>query len=227
MKIMILQCAQLYLNEHMDMQDSPSDLSITPTLIRETSLTYIEEGDLFASEMQTIVNAVNCRGVMGKGIALKFKQEYPDMFKDYRSLCDQKRVILGQPYLWKESDPWILNFPTKDDWKKKSKIKSIEDGLRYLAEHAQEWGITSLAIPALGCGEGGLNWEDVRPLIQRYLEPLHIPIEIYSPMITPQINYEHHHRLTGKRGRTSSDFFSSEERKSKSMTLSSSSFRIK
>lgn len=199
------------------MQDNATDVSTSPT----TLIRHIEEGNLFASKMQTIVNAVNCRGVMGKGIALKFKQQYPNMYQNYRSLCQQKRITLGHPHLWTESDPWILNFPTKDDWKNKSTLASIEDGLRYLAEHVRTWGITSLAIPALGCGEGGLNWDDVRPLIQKYLGPLDIPIEIYAPVITPT------NRLSKKRGRTSSDFFPPEEKKSNSMTQSSSSLRLK
>jgi O-acetyl-ADP-ribose deacetylase (regulator of RNase III) len=143
---------------------------------------YLKKGDLLGSNVQTLVNTVNCVGVMGKGIAYGFKCKYLDMFKEYKKLCDKKQIKMGQPYLYKVSDErWIINFPTKNHWKNSSKLSDIEDGLKYLAKNLKEWGVTSIAIPPLGCGNGGLNWDDVRPLIEKYLKPIGIKTEIYVP----------------------------------------------
>lgn len=138
-------------------------------------------GDILESSAQTVTNTVNCVGVMGKGLALQFKRRYPQMYDDYVARCKSGGVIPGQPYLYRGHDRWILNFPTKRDWRARSRPEDIEAGLRFLKEHAQEWGITSLALPPLGCGEGGLNWDDVRPIILRYVSDLGIPVEIYEP----------------------------------------------
>ncbi|MEI6095677.1 MAG: macro domain-containing protein [Gammaproteobacteria bacterium] len=147
-------------------------------------ITIIDRGDLFASGIQTLVNPVNCRGAMGKGLALIFKKRYPLMFQDYQNRCKQNLVKLGEPYIWKETSSlspiWVLNFPTKGNWSNKSNLHDIRNGLQHLAQHAKEWGITSLAIPALGCGLGGLSWEAVLPEITTYLAPLQIPIQIYK-----------------------------------------------
>jgi O-acetyl-ADP-ribose deacetylase (regulator of RNase III) len=139
-------------------------------------------GDLFSSQAQTLVNTVNCVGVMGKGVALGFKERYPDMYKEYVRLCDAKRVRLGEPYLYKElTGPWILNFPTKDHWRSVSKLSDIIAGLRYLEAHFEDWGIESLAVPPLGCGNGGLEWRVVGPTLYRHLNKLGIPVELYAP----------------------------------------------
>lgn len=145
-------------------------------------LILVKQGDILGSRMQTVVNTVNCVGVMGKGIALAFKQRYPVMFEDYKERCRRKEVKLGEPYLYKAtSDCWILNFPTKNHWRMQSDIRDIEKGLLFLATHAIEWEITSLAVPPLGCGNGSLNWAEVYPLIRKYLDPLGMAIEIYAP----------------------------------------------
>lgn len=142
----------------------------------------IKQGDLLGSRMQTLVNTVNCVGVMGKGIALSFKKSYPEMFTDYKRRCDKKEVKLGVPYIYSISaEKKIVNFPTKNHWKTPSKLCDIEEGLKQLASSIRIWKITSLALPALGCGNGGLKWEDVYPLIQRHLFSLEIPIELYIP----------------------------------------------
>ena len=139
-------------------------------------------GDLFDSEAQTLVNAVNCAGVMGKGIALAFKRRYPAMFADYVARCKDGRVRLGEPYLYRgESLPWVLNFPTKNHWRSAAKLEDIVAGLAYLEAHYRVWGITSLAIPALGCGAGRLAWDVVGPVLHDALGRLDIPAELYAP----------------------------------------------
>jgi uncharacterized protein YwgA/O-acetyl-ADP-ribose deacetylase (regulator of RNase III) len=139
-------------------------------------------GDLFGSKSQTLVNTVNCVGVMGKGVAVGFKERFPDMYREYVRLCDAHRVHLGEPYLYKKlTGPWVLNFPTKDHWRSVSKLSDIIKGLEYLKAHYREWGIESLAVPPLGCGNGGLEWRVVGPTLYRYLSDLDIPVELYAP----------------------------------------------
>jgi len=142
-------------------------------------------GDIFESELQTIVNTVNCVGVMGKGVALEFKKRFPDMFEDYEALCRAKKVRLGEPYLYRRlTPPWILNYPTKDHWRSVSRLDDIISGLEYLVTHYREWGITSLAVPPLGCGHGQLEWRVVGPTLYRHLNVLDIPVELYAPFGT-------------------------------------------
>jgi O-acetyl-ADP-ribose deacetylase (regulator of RNase III)/uncharacterized protein YwgA len=143
-------------------------------------------GDLFSSQAQTLVNTVNCVGVMGKGVALEFKKRWPAMFEDYQRRCAQKRVRLGEPYLYRDlSGTTIVNFPTKDHWRSPSRIADIERGLDYLVAHAEAWGIRSLALPPLGCGNGGLEWSEVGPLIFRKLHDARFDVEVYAPFGTP------------------------------------------
>lgn len=143
-------------------------------------------GDMFESRAQTLVNTVNCVGVMGKGVALEFKKRFPEMFKDYVRRCEAKKVRPGRPYLFKQMfPPWILNFPTKEHWRSVSRLQDIEEGLRYLQQHYKEWGITSLAVPPLGCGHGQLEWRVVGPTLYRHLKAFDIPVELYAPFGTP------------------------------------------
>jgi len=140
-------------------------------------------GDLFASSAQTLVNAVNCVGVMGKGVALGFRRRFPDMYVDYVRRCRASQVRLGEPYLFRRSEPpWIVNFPTKDHWRSASSLSDVAAGLDHFASHCEEWGIESLAMPALGCGEGGLDWEAVRLMICSRLSALSIEVELYAPL---------------------------------------------
>ena len=142
--------------------------------------------DILQSKAQTLINTVNCVGIMGKGIALEFKKRFPDMFKDYVARCEQRKVNLGIPYLFvRPAPPHIINFPTKDHWKSVSRIDDIEQGLQYLVKNYQAWNVTSLAIPPLGCGNGQLEWRAVGPLIYRYASQMEIPIELYAPYGTP------------------------------------------
>jgi O-acetyl-ADP-ribose deacetylase (regulator of RNase III) len=139
-------------------------------------------GDLFASRAQTLVNAVNCVGVMGKGVALEFKKAYPAMFEDYAERCGRGKVRLGEPYLYQDSSGvMIVNFPTKDHWRSASRLADIERGLDYFVAHVREWGIRSVAFPALGCGNGGLEWREVGPLIYRKLCGRDFDAEVYAP----------------------------------------------
>jgi len=143
-------------------------------------------GDLFASQAQTLVNTVNCVGVMGKGVALEFKKRWPAMFEDYQRRCASKQVRLGVPYLYRDvAGAPIVNFPTKDHWRSPSRVADIENGLDYLVAHAEEWGIRSLAVPPLGCGNGGLEWSEVGPLIYRKLHGAPFDVEVYAPFGTP------------------------------------------
>jgi O-acetyl-ADP-ribose deacetylase (regulator of RNase III)/uncharacterized protein YwgA len=143
-------------------------------------------GDLFASEAQTLVNTVNCVGVMGKGIALEFRKRFPAMYEDYAGRCRRHEVHLGEPYLFRGlMPPWIINFPTKDHWRSVSRLSDIVAGLEYLKAHYREWGVYSLAVPPLGCGQGQLEWRVVGPTLWRYLRALDIPVELYAPAGTP------------------------------------------
>ena len=144
-------------------------------------------GDLFASQAQTLVNTVNCVGVMGKGVALEFKKRFPSVFNDYAARCARKEVRLGEPYLFGSADDQrVLNFPTKGHWRSPSKLADIESGLDYFVRHYSEWGIDSIAFPPLGCGNGGLEWAEVGPLIYGKLHRLPITIEVYAPYGTPK-----------------------------------------
>jgi O-acetyl-ADP-ribose deacetylase (regulator of RNase III)/uncharacterized protein YwgA len=139
-------------------------------------------GDILQSNAQTLVNTVNCVGVMGKGIALEFKNRFPDMCEDYLARCHRHEVRPGVPYLYRTLiPPQIINFPTKEHWKSVSRVTDIERGLSDLLAHYKAWGVTSLAIPPLGCGNGQLEWRVVGPLIYTHANQMDIPIELYAP----------------------------------------------
>lgn len=162
----------------------------------------MRKGDLFESSAQTLVNTVNTVGVMGKGVALGFKQRFPEMYRDYVQRCEHGLVKLGEPYLWQPLvEPWVLNFPTKAHWRKPSRLEDIVSGLEYLQSHYRAWGVRSLAVPPLGCGNGGLEWRVVGPTLYEHLSRLDIPVELYAPFTTP------HEELTPSylAGRRSSD----------------------
>lgn len=143
-------------------------------------------GDMFESDAQTLVNTVNCVGVMGKGVALAFKQRFPAMFEDYARRCERRAVKLGEPYVYEDKTGLkILNFPTKDHWRSASRMSDIDSGLTYLVEHYEAWGIKSIAMPPLGCGNGGLEWSEVGPLIYQKLHKLPIDVEVFAPYGTP------------------------------------------
>jgi len=154
-------------------------------------VTKILIGNILDSKAHVLINTVNCIGIMGKGIALEFKKRFSEMFKDYELKCKKGEVILGRPYIYKELiPPWIINFPTKKHWRSVSKIEDIQNGLQYLVNNYKKWGIQSLAVPPLGCGNGQLEWYEVGPIIYKALNLLDIPIEMYAPFGT------HSHMLT-------------------------------
>jgi len=139
-------------------------------------------GDIFQSKAQTIVNTVNCVGVMGKGVAAEFKKRYPAMYTDYKNRCTAKQIKLGEVYYYTDIfGVSIVNFPTKGHWRSPSKLGDIVQGLDYFISHYQEWGIESIALPPLGCGNGGLEWSLVGPIMYQKLSELKIPVEIYAP----------------------------------------------
>jgi O-acetyl-ADP-ribose deacetylase (regulator of RNase III) len=142
-------------------------------------ITYIE-GSLFTSTAQTLVNTVNTAGVMGKGLAKAFKTYYPEMFAEYAKLCAEKQFAAGQLLLYRTPHKWVLNFPTKRHWRQPSRLADIENGLATFVRTYPEQGISSVAFPQLGCGNGGLDWEGtVRPLMERYLQDLPLDVQIY------------------------------------------------
>lgn len=140
---------------------------------------YQKGGDIFESKAQVIVNTVNCQGVMGKGLALAFKQRYPDMFKVYQQECKTGKLRIGRPTLYQDSIPWILNFPTKDSWRANSKLEYLEKGLEFLVAHYKNAGIKSIAFPKLGAQNGKLSWDEVGPLMSEYLSQLDVDVYVY------------------------------------------------
>lgn len=145
-------------------------------------ITFVK-GDIFESPAQVLTNTVNCVGVMGKGIALEFKRRHPAMFMDYEVRCKMGEVQLGVPYLWEDERTQVLNFPTKGHWREDSRLQDIDAGLQYLVEHYQKMGICSVAMPPLGCGNGGLGWKDVRQMIEQKLGSItDLEVFVYEPL---------------------------------------------
>ncbi len=146
-------------------------------------ITYVVS-DIFYSPAKVLVNTVNTVGTMGKGLAYQFRQFYPQMNDQYRILCDQQQFKVGQLWLYKTPHKWILNFPTKADWRDPSRLEYLEQGLeKFVATYADK-GLTSVSFPMLGAGLGGLDWETVvRPVMERYLHdlPINIYIHLYEP----------------------------------------------
>ena len=145
------------------------------------TLTIINDRNIFDSQCQTIVNTINCVGVMGKGIALEMKKRYPEMFDKYKDYCDKGLINVGKLWLYKHSDEkWILNFPTKKHWKNKSEYEYIESGMIKFLETYKERGIKTIAFPMLGCSNGGLDKDIVIQIMAKYLiQCTDLIVEIY------------------------------------------------
>lgn len=148
-----------------------------------------KNGDMFETSAEAIVNTVNCVGVMGKGVALEFKRRWPENYKFYKKACDRGDLRPGQVLVFDRGNMfgvdgprYLVNFPTKDHWRAKSKIEYIDSGLDALVSQVASLSIQSIAIPPLGCGNGGLDWAVVRPLMQRKLSALvNVRVEIFAP----------------------------------------------
>lgn len=143
-------------------------------------------GNIFDSEVEALVNPVNCVGVMGKGLALEFKKRYPSCYKEYVVACKNSEIYPGKCFLsgtYLTHDPslpkYIINFPTKNHWRDKSELDDIKSGLESLNELIYEFDIKSLAMPALGCGLGGLRWKAVREVIENSFVSLDSDIDVY------------------------------------------------
>ncbi|WP_072620453.1 DarT ssDNA thymidine ADP-ribosyltransferase family protein [Spirulina major] len=162
----------------------------------------IVQGDMFFSQLQTLTVSVNCVGVMGKGLASTAKYRFPDVYVAYQDLCRSKEIVMGRPYLYKReisafddlrdkdlSDDrtgsnlptWFLLFPTKNHWRNQSSLTDIEQGMQWLVDNYKDQEIQSLAMPALGCGLGGLSWETVGPLMCSFLAQMDINCAVYLP----------------------------------------------
>jgi len=144
-------------------------------------------GNIWKADVEALVNTVNCVGVMGKGIALEFKKMYPKNFTAYRNACSRGEVTPGRMFVFDNGlllrPHYIINFPTKTHWKYPSKMEYIDSGLETLVYLIQQRGIVSIAIPALGCGNGGLNWSDVRPRIECAFAPLNaVDVRLFDPL---------------------------------------------
>lgn len=139
----------------------------------------IIDGNLFTSKAQTLVNTINTVGVMGAGIALEFRLRYPDMYKKYKELCKQKLIQIGKLWLYQADDRYILNFPTKENWKDDSKIEYLEKGLEKFVLTYKEKGIKSVAFPLLGSDKGNIPQNESLNLMLKYLKLCDIPVEIY------------------------------------------------
>ena len=143
-------------------------------------------GNILDSEAQALVNTVNTVGVMGKGIALQFKKAYPNNFKVYNQACKNSEIEIGKLFVTTDSnintgEKVIINFPTKQDWRKPSEYKFVEEGLKDLLRVIDNYSLKSIAIPPLGSGNGGLDWEKVKKLINYYLADIDIEILVYEP----------------------------------------------
>lgn len=148
-------------------------------------ITY-KTGNLFDSKADALINTVNTEGVMGKGIALQFKKEFPNNYKMYNELCKKGDFNIGDLLFFKEEniaagEKWIINFPTKTTWRKPSEYSYIETGLNSLISSLSNYPINSIALPPLGSGNGGLDWQRVKAMIEEKLGPLDILIEVYEP----------------------------------------------
>lgn len=148
---------------------------------KENEMIQLLNGDIFESKLEALVCPVNCVGVMGKGLAKEFKKRYPFNFEVYQSTCEAHRLKTGGVLVVHDSGKLIVNFPTKNHWKNLSKLEYIKAGIKDLVETIQHHKIKSIAIPALGCGCGGLKWEDVRPMIIQALGNLSVWVELYEP----------------------------------------------
>lgn len=150
----------------------------------------LAKGNILEADAEALVNTVNCVGFMGKGIALQFKQAYPANFKAYESACHAGQVVPGRMFLFDNgrliNPRYVVNFPTKRHWRGKSRIGDVRAGLKALIDDVRRLGVRSIAVPPLGCGLGGLDWRDVRPMIEdAFSEAPDVKVLLFEPVGTP------------------------------------------
>ena len=159
----------------------------------------LTSGDILKDDSDAIVNTVNCVGIMGRGIALQFKNAWPENFKAYEAACKREEVQPGRMFVYEvgqlTTPRYIINFPTKRHWRGKSRIEDIESGLKALVGEIRQRGIRSIAIPPLGSGLGGLDWNDVRPRIEAAMREVpDVRVRIFEPKGAPASDVMHHSR---------------------------------
>lgn len=187
----------------------PSSIAVVPEptmffrparRFRVTENLFLADGDMFFSTMQTLTVSVNIVGIMGKGLASRVKYQFPDVYVVYQNACRSRKLRMGKPYLYKReafvdaeladepgaltkvnANKWFLLFATKRHWRDKADLQTIREGLRWVRDNYAVEGIKSLAMPALGCGLGRLDWRDVGPVMCQELAGLGIPVAIYLP----------------------------------------------
>src|SRR5581483_2077543 len=168
----------------------PAGLVLLTVSKKGSAVIHYVRGDILEADAEALVNTVNSVGVMGRGIALQFKRAYPGNFKEYASACKRGEIQPGRMFVFDTGEltnpRYIINFPTKVDWRGKSRIEHIESGLNALIEEIKTREIKSIAIPPLGSGLGGLNWNSVRPLIERAMaEVPEVDVAVYEPVGAP------------------------------------------
>ncbi|MFH1004794.1 MAG: DarT ssDNA thymidine ADP-ribosyltransferase family protein [Bacteroidota bacterium] len=168
--------------------------------IQVTPYLSVVKGDMFFSRFHTLTVSVNVVGIMGKGLASRAKYQFPDVYVHYQDVCRNKKLRMGNPVLYKREtsldyqlvdapqslsngngETWFLLFATKTHWRENSDFNGIEEGMKWLNENYKKEGIKSLALPALGCGLGNLKWQDVVPMLCKYLKNFEIPVQLYLP----------------------------------------------
>jgi O-acetyl-ADP-ribose deacetylase (regulator of RNase III) len=154
----------------------------------------LTQGDILRADAEALVNTVNCVGVMGRGIALQFRKAFPENYKAYKAVCERGELRPGKLFIYEQAQltnpRYIINFPTKDHWKGKSRLEYIDTGLEALVQEVRRLGIRSIAIPPLGCGQGGLKWSDVRPRIEHAFSTLtNVQVFLYEPQGAPQASH--------------------------------------
>ncbi len=139
----------------------------------------IKKGNIFTTDKQTIVNTINCVGVMGAGLALECRLRYPDMHEKYKDYCDQNMIKIGSLWIYKTNNRLIMNFPTKKHWKDPSKKQYLHEGLKKFTQTYESKGIESIAFPVLGSDKGGIPQDESLNIMEQYLSRIDLDIEIY------------------------------------------------
>lgn len=145
-------------------------------------------GNFFDYKADIRINTVNCVGIMGAGVALQFKNKFPEMYKDYLKACNDGNIQIGRPHVWSNNNFFnendniiIINFPTKLHWKNPSEYEYVEKGLQWLSNFLKDYRGKTITVPALGCGHGGLDWSIVKEMIIKYLSKIEMNILVFEP----------------------------------------------